>query len=372
MSKALRKLYACALTLVLAACDFDQGMPSTPDAPPGAVTVAFGGDASSAVEGAGTGMIAVTLSAASTTAVTVDFTVTAGSATRPDDFAVSDGTLTFMPGQTTQMIAVALESDSIDEADETLMVELAQPVGATLGATTSHTLTIADDDAPPVVTFAQAAGNATETMAATNLVVQLSAASSFAVTVPFSLAKGTADSPDDFTLAATTALVIPAGSLSANVIVNVKADSLDEANETVIVNLGTPTNGMLGATATTTLTIQDDDPTPTVAFTSMGSQPNENNSNITLTVQLSDISGQDVSVPFTIDAASTAADPADYTITMSPVTIGAGETSTTIVIAMKEDTDVELDETVIVNLGTPTNATTTTPSTYTFTIKNDD
>ncbi|HEY5945383.1 MAG TPA: Calx-beta domain-containing protein, partial [Kofleriaceae bacterium] len=56
----------------------------------------------------------------------------------------------------------------------------------------------------------------------------------------------------------------------------------------------------------------------------------------------------------------------------SPVVIPAGNTSTTITIAMKEDTLYESDETVIVALGTPTNATLATPATYTFTIKDDD
>jgi hypothetical protein len=205
-----------------------------------------------------------------------------------------------------------------------------------------------------------------------NLTVQLSSASSFAITVPYSVgAASTADNPEDYTIAASP-VMIPAGMTSGTIAINVKADTLDEANETVIVPLGTPTNATLGATTSETLTITDDDMGPTVALTSMGSSPNEGNSNITLTVQLSDISGQDVTVPFSIDASSTATSPADYTITASPVVIPAGNTSTTITIAMKEDTLVENDETVVVVLGTPTNATLATPSTYTLTIRDDD
>jgi hypothetical protein len=101
--------------------------------------------------------------------------------------------------------------------------------------------------------------------------------------------------------------------------------------------------------------------------------PNEGDSNITLTVQLSDISGQDVTIPYTIDAATTATNPADYTISpASPIVIPAGQTSTTIVIAMKEDMLDEPDETVIVVLGMPTNAMLASPSTYTLTIRDDD
>lgn len=316
--------------------------------------------------------LTVQLSAASGRMVSVAYAVTGGTA-GVGDATVTPGTVVFMPGQTSRTIAVAVTNDAIDEPSETLIVTLSSPVNATLTAATAHTLTITDDDNPPQAAFAQASASVNEAMTAVSLTVQLSSASGFAITVPFSAAgTSTADNPDDFTFASTSALMIPAGMTSATVVVNVKADTVDEANETVVVDLGTPTNATLGAVARTTLTINDDDPGPTVALTSMGSQASEKNSNITLTVQPSDISGQDVTVPFSIDAASTASNPADYTITASPVVIAAGQTSTTITIAMNEDNDLEADETVIVVLGTPTNATLATPSTYTFTIINDD
>jgi hypothetical protein len=318
--------------------------------------------------------LTVQLSPASGRMVTVGYTASFGTATSADATVTgAPGTVTFMPGQTSRTISVAVINDTIDEPNESLTVMLAGPGNAMLG-TATNTLTIVDEDNPPTVAFTQATASVGEAMTSVNLSVQLSSASAFPITVPFSVgATSTADNPEDYTLASTTALSIPAGMTTAMVVVNVKADTLDEANETVVVTLGTPTNATLGATATETLTITDDDSPPTVSFTSMGSSPNEGNSNITLTVQLSDISGQDVTVPFTIGAASTALNPDDYTIApVSPLTIPAGTTGTTITIAMKEDTVFEPDETVIVALGTPTNATLTSPSTYTLTIRDDD
>jgi hypothetical protein len=316
--------------------------------------------------------LTVQLSAPSGRIVTVGYTATFGTATSADA-TIAPGTVTFMPGETSKPISIAVTNDSIDETNESLTVTLANPVNAML-ATTSNTLTIVDDDNPPTAAFTQAATSVAEGMTTVSFTVQLSSASSFAITVPFSIAgTSTADNPEDYTLASTAALSIAAGATTAVITINVKADTLDEANETVVATLGTPTNATLGAIATETLTITDDDAGPTVAFTSPGSSPNEGNSNITLTVQLSDISGQDVTVPFTIDATSTAANPADYTISpASPLVIPAGNTSTTITIAMKEDTLDEADETVIVALGTPTNATLAAPSTYTLTIRDDD
>lgn len=319
--------------------------------------------------------LTVQLSAPSGRMVSVGYAVTGGTAAASDATVTgAPGVITFMPGQTAKTIAVTPTNDAIDEPNETVTVGLGTPSNATLAAITSHTVTINDDDDPPSVSFTQATASANEVAATVNLTVQLSGPSSFDVTMPFSVAgTSTANNPEDFTLPATSSVMIPAGMTSATIPISVKADTLDEANETVIVDLGTPTNATLGAVASETLTINDDDPAPTVAFTSMGSAPNENNANVTLTVQLSDISGQDVTIPYTIDAASTAVNPADYTISPpSPLVIPAGQTSTTITIAMKEDTLDEADETVIVVLGAATNATLGSPSTYTFTIRDDD
>ena len=52
--------------------------------------------------------------------------------------------------------------DTTDEPDETVVVTIASPTNATLGAITSHTLTITDDDNPPTVTFAAATASVTE------------------------------------------------------------------------------------------------------------------------------------------------------------------------------------------------------------------
>ncbi|MCC7285300.1 MAG: hypothetical protein IT503_03880 [Burkholderiaceae bacterium] len=53
----------------------------------------------------------------------------------------------------------------------------------------------------------------------------------------------------------------------------------------------------------------------------------------------------------------TAANPADYTISASPLTIAAGNTTGAITVTVIADTLAEPNETVIVTFGTPTNAT---------------
>ncbi len=87
--------------------------------------------------------------------------------------------------------------------------------------------------------------------------VQLSAAAAEAVTIPFTVS-GTATSDSDY-VALRSPLVIPSGSLSGTITLAVLDDTLQEASETVIVTLGTPTNATLGPGNSHTFTIADDD-----------------------------------------------------------------------------------------------------------------
>jgi len=85
---------------------------------------------------------------------------------------------------------------------------------------------------------------------------------------------------------------------------------------------------------------------------------------------LSTASTQVVTVPFTVGGTATSG--ADYTITASPLTIAAGSMTGTITVTVVNDAVAEPDETVIVTLGTPTNATLGTPATHTLTVADND
>src|SRR5262249_47432543 len=88
----------------------------------------------------------VSLSAASTQAVTVNYATAGGTATSGTDFTAVSGTLTFPAGTTTQPIQVPIVGDTIPEANETFTVNLTGAVGATI-ARASGTGTIVDNDA---------------------------------------------------------------------------------------------------------------------------------------------------------------------------------------------------------------------------------
>ena len=78
-------------------------------------------------------IFSVTLSAASSQTVTVNYATADGSAkVATRDYAAVSGTLTFAPGQTTQTIAVPVIGDKRKEKDETFFVNLSGPSNATI------------------------------------------------------------------------------------------------------------------------------------------------------------------------------------------------------------------------------------------------
>ncbi|WNH47040.1 putative Ig domain-containing protein [Xanthomonas hawaiiensis] len=103
--------------------------------------------------GTTTATFIVTLSGASGQTVTVNFATADGSANAGSDYVAHSGTLTFLPGTTTQNVAVTINGDTTVEPDETFTVNLSGASNATIARATA-TGTILNDDA--VVTIAPA------------------------------------------------------------------------------------------------------------------------------------------------------------------------------------------------------------------------
>ncbi|MFN6174849.1 MAG: bluetail domain-containing putative surface protein, partial [Dolichospermum sp.] len=86
----------------------------------------------------------VTLSQASNQTVSVNYATANGTATAGLDYTATNGTLTFAPGATSQVINIPILNDSLNEADETFTLTLSSPTNASLGAVTTVTTTITD------------------------------------------------------------------------------------------------------------------------------------------------------------------------------------------------------------------------------------
>ncbi len=297
----------------------------------------------------------VTLSAASGKTVTVDYATADGTATSPADYTATSGTLTFAPGQTTKTIDVPIVGDVLNEANETYTLTLSNPLNGTV-PTATRTGTITDNDPLPTIVINDVSvseGNAGTTNATFTLT--LSAPSGRAVTVRATTANGTATQPADYT-STNIVLTFPAGTTTQSYVVPVVGDTLDEADDTFFVNLTTPTNSTI-ADAQGVGTILDDDPLPTITINDVSRvEGNAGTANLNFTVTLSPVSGRTVTVDYTTADASAVA-PADYTAVSGTTTFNAGTTSRTISVPIVGDTLDEFDETLVVNLTNPGNAT---------------
>ncbi|MBA2732119.1 MAG: lamin tail domain-containing protein [Acidobacteria bacterium] len=187
----------------------------------------------------------VTLSAASGQTVTVDYATADNTATAGTDYQAASGTLTFIPGDTTETISVTINGDTTVEPDETFFVNLTNPVNATL-TTAQGTGTIQNDDVTPSIIITDVTeneGNAGTT--AFTFTVSLSTASTQTVTVNYATADNTAIAPGDYTAIASTQLSFAPGETSKQVTVQVNGDTQVEANETFFVNLSGATNATI-------------------------------------------------------------------------------------------------------------------------------
>ncbi len=306
--------------------------------------------------GTATATFTATLSTASGKTVTVDYATSDLTATAPADYTAATGTLTFTPGTTAQPIAVTLQGDVLDEANETYRVTLSNPANATI-TTAIGTGTITDNDAAPSIAIDDVSltrGQRRDVERELHAVT-LSAPSGQTVTVRATTANGTATQPADYTSSNLILTFLP-GTTTQTFAVTVAGDVLDEADDTFVVNLTTPTNATIADTQGLG-TIVDDDPLPSLAINDVSRvEGNSGTANLTFTATLSAASGRVVTVNYaTVDGTATA--PADYTSLSGTLTFNPGVLTRTIAVPVVGDTRDEFDETFVVALSSPANAT---------------
>jgi hypothetical protein len=347
---------------------------ATADTPAG--TIAFTAAAFNKLEAGGTLDLTLTRTGGTGGAVTVTVTLTDGTATGGTDFTADPITVTFADGATTATASVPLTDDALDELDETFTATITAPTnGAVLGAQTTATATIVDDDGQPTVSVADAKvveGNAGTTQLVFTLT--LSNATSQTVTVTADTSDVTAIAGKDYTAVAGKLVTFAPGETTQTVSIDVTGETIFEADETFKLALSAPTNATLGIQPTAVGTITNDDTAPTVTINSVSvAEGDDGTTAATFTVTLS--AASEVPVTVTVDTKDgTAKAGSDYTaVAGKVVTIAAGATTATFAVTISGDTVNEADETFTAVLSNPTGATIATGGgTGTGTITNDD
>ncbi len=108
--------------------------------------VQFSAAGYSVVEEATNAIITVIRSGGLNGVATVDFRATAGTASSGADFIGVTNSLTFTNGESTKTILIPILDDNAFEPDETVLLSLLNPVGATTNAPFQSTLTIVNTD----------------------------------------------------------------------------------------------------------------------------------------------------------------------------------------------------------------------------------
>ncbi|MEO2004414.1 MAG: Calx-beta domain-containing protein, partial [Candidatus Poribacteria bacterium] len=200
----------------------------------------------------------VTLSGASEQAITVDYVATDGTATSGTDYvALVDATLTLAAGETTGVIALTVNGDMANEADETVDMTLSNVTGrgVTL-ATDTGTATILNDDPLPALAISDA--TVTEgTDSEATLTVTLTGDTEQTVSVTYATANATASAGDDY-VSATGTLTFEVGTTTAAVTVTLVDDVVGELDESFLVNLSGVTNATVSDGQAVVTIVYDD------------------------------------------------------------------------------------------------------------------
>jgi hypothetical protein len=264
----------------------------------------------------------LSLSAPSGQLVSVTYATADGSALAGSDYALASGTLQFAPLETSKTLAIDIEGDLLDEAEETFLVNLIGPVNATL-ADGQGVGTIIDDDAPPALSIGDvslAEGNSGTQLAV--FTVSLSAPSGQPVTVSWATADGSALAGSDY-VAASGTLSFAAGQTSQTVGIAVNGDVLNEAEETFLVNLSGPVNATLGDGQGTGTIANDDVPAALSISDASVTEGTGGTTQAVFTLSLSAPSGLDLSVGWaTADGSALAG--SDYTAGSGTLSLAAG------------------------------------------------
>jgi hypothetical protein len=362
-----------AFTVTLTDSSIDLGSPSA-----ATVTVAdddaggviqLAAAALSISEKTATATITVARTGGLASGVTVDYAASGGTATAEADYTLAPGTLSFAAGQATRTFTVAIIDEPLGEGNETFAVTLSEPTGgATLGARSTQTVTIVDDDA--YVQLSSTTYSVTEGGKATITVRRVNSTQG-GVTVGYATSDGSAGSGDYTSTSGT--LTFTSGQIEKTFTVATTGDSDSETVETVNLALTAGSIG-LGIPSTATLGIADDDSGGLVAMAVARLSVAEAATSVNVSVRRTGLLTRVATVDYaTANAGAT--DGEDYQAATGTLTFLAGQASNTIALRLLPDSKDEGSESLTLTLSNPTPAPGTTLGALTqttVTINDDD
>ncbi|OWY24595.1 T9SS C-terminal target domain-containing protein [Sphingobacteriales bacterium UPWRP_1] len=204
-----------------------------------------------------TATLQICTSVISSSAITVTYTTSNGTANAGSDYTATMAVATIPAGQTCVNVTIPIIDDNINEPTETFTVNLTNPTNATI-ADPQGVVTILDNDVAPQPTLTINDITVTEGVNPTaTLQICTSVISSSAITVTYTTSNGTANAGSDYTATMAVA-TIPAGQTCVTITIPIINDNINEPTETFTVNLTNPTNATI-ADPQGVVTILDND-----------------------------------------------------------------------------------------------------------------
>lgn len=280
-------------------------------------------------------------------------------------------------GETHASTQITLINDQNSESEKYIVLKLGTVDGVIMGQD-SFDLQIKDDD--PVVSFSTS-GSLVSEGTSNDVIVNLSAATDKDVTVKYKVS-GTATKETDYTIP--SSITIPAGQTSGTITIRAKTDASLEGDETVVLTLQTPTNGVLSPTDTktkSTITIEDETfntvyfPTSSVNGDGGSSASTTQGTTVKVTAYLKSPATDSFDVP--ISTAGSTAPPGTkdgrlpYALSSNSFHFAAGSTSATIEVYTFTDSPQSRTGQILLTLDPASDVKTkakTTSLTKTFTI----
>ncbi|UCS93781.1 gliding motility-associated C-terminal domain-containing protein [Echinicola marina] len=176
------------------------------------------------------------------------------------DYSVLVNPVIINPGTTFGMSAIRLVHDALYEGDETITIDIASVTNGVENGAQQQTFTILEDDLAPTVSL--------EVVDFWNPITDESGSYAFvrgkidavagtSITIPLSFS-GTAVEGTDYETT-DLAITLSPGQTMDSIRVESLLDGIEEGDETIIIDMGAPTNGIKGSPDQVTLTIKDED-----------------------------------------------------------------------------------------------------------------
>jgi hypothetical protein len=269
--------------------------------------------------GSANAFFTVSLSEPSDTVVTVSYVTTAGTATSENDYLARAGTLTFEPGVVAQYIPIPVLADDVLESTETYFVNLS---GAPRISKKQGQGWIVDGSAGPRLQFSAASYSVSDAARIAVITVKRTGGATGTATVGYDTSDGTGTAGVRY-LPASGVLTFGPGVLIKAFTVRIVSETLDEADETVLLRLKDATGAALGAASTAVLTIVNHDLGGTLQFAAKTKSVKRSRGRALLTVKRTGGTASGVTVDV-LAVGGTAEPGVDYTASLGTLSFASG------------------------------------------------